>query len=65
MKRQIADSRRLNAAGNSVTVSLPKRELETYGVLEEDELAVDEASPYLDLDRGVIGVEVPIPQLRE
>mgnify|MGYP000061896958 CR=1 FL=1 len=61
MKREIADSRKLNDAGNSVTVSLPKRELETYGVLEEDELAVGEASPYIDIERGVIGVEVPIP----
>ncbi|GAB3321395.1 hypothetical protein GCM10027355_20130 [Haloplanus salinarum] len=61
MKRQIADSRKLNDAGNSVTVSLPKRELETYGVLNGDGLAVDEASPYLDIERGVIGIEVPIP----
>lgn len=61
MKRPIPDSRKLNEAGNSVSVTLPKQTLETYGVLDEDGLAVEEASPYLDTDRGVIGVEVPIP----
>jgi antitoxin component of MazEF toxin-antitoxin module len=62
MRRRIADSRRLSKQGNSITVTLPKRELQTYGVLDNDELRVEEASPYLDIERGVIGIEVSIPE---
>lgn len=61
MKREIPDSRKLNDAGNSVTVTLPRGTLESVGIVDEEGLQVDEASPYLDMDRGVVGIEVPIP----
>ncbi|WP_169718998.1 hypothetical protein [Haloplanus natans] len=59
---RIPESRKLNDAGNSVSVTLPKGMLETFGVIDDGGLAVEEASPYLDTDRGVIGVEVEIPK---
>ena len=62
MHRRIPDSRSLSTQGNSIGVTLPKQTLETYGILDEDgSLTVDEASPYIDIERGVIGVEVSIP----
>lgn len=62
---RIPESRKLNDAGNSVSVTLPRGMLETFGILDKDGLEVEEASPYLDTDRGVIGVEVEIPEIRE
>jgi hypothetical protein len=62
MHRQIPDSRSLSRQGNSIAATFPKQTLETYGVLNEDgTLVVDEASPYIDVERGVIGIEVSIP----
>jgi hypothetical protein len=60
-KMPLSRARKLNDAGNSVTVSLPKHSLETFGILTEDGLRVDEADPYVDVERGVIGIEVKIP----
>lgn len=60
-KMPFSRARKLNDAGNSVTVSLPKQSLETFGILSEDGLRVEEAEPYVDLEEGVIGIEVSIP----
>ncbi|WP_379823973.1 hypothetical protein [Haloplanus ruber] len=48
-----------------MTVSLPKETLETFGIIDEEGLVIDEASPYLDTERGVVGVEVSIPDTTE
>jgi hypothetical protein len=61
-KTYFARSRELTKSGNSVVSTLPKDVLRNHGLVDEEDEPVDNAyvQPYIDHDREVLGVEVPL-----
>jgi hypothetical protein len=57
------DGRKLRPVGNSYGTTFPKDQLREHGLLDEDDELRDDvqAEPYVDEERGEIGLVVELP----